>query len=65
MNKFERRMVDAKEMARLLGMGTTWVRLQYYRGRIPGYKLGKSLRFDPEEVLEAIKAKGGTPSISK
>ena len=61
----KRKLVTAREMAQLLAMSETWIRLQYYAGRIPGYKLGRSLRFDPIEVIEAVKVKGGTPSIAE
>ena len=54
-----RKLLTVQDMARLLSMSSTWVRLQYYSGKIPGYKLGRALRFDPEEVFKALGLSSG------
>jgi predicted DNA-binding transcriptional regulator AlpA len=52
------RLLDVPEVAHLLGMSEAWVR-QHSNGMrrpaIPSIKLGKSIRFRREAVLEFIK----------
>jgi excisionase family DNA binding protein len=42
------------------------LRRLYRAGRIPGYKIGRFLRFDVEEIREALRTStaGGAPTIS-
>ena len=55
------RLLDPKEMAKILGVPVSWL---YQRTRLgpevfPHVKVGKYVRFDPEEVLAFLRA-GGT-----
>jgi excisionase family DNA binding protein len=47
-------LLDAKEMARLLGVHESWVRTEQRAGRIPFVQVGRYVRFDPAEVQAAI-----------
>ena len=53
------RLVDVKEMASILGVPASWLYQRTCRRQIPCLKVGKYVRFDPEEVLDFLKA-GGT-----
>jgi hypothetical protein len=47
-------LVDAKEMARRLGVCESWVRTEQRAGRIPFIPVGRYVRFRPSEVLCAL-----------
>lgn len=49
------RLVDAAEMAGILGTPTNWVSDAGRAGRIPVVRLGHYVRFNPAEVLEAVR----------
>ena len=60
-NLASERLLNPKEMAKLLGVPVSWL---YQRTRLgpevfPHVKVGKYVRFDPEEVLAFLRA-GGT-----
>ena len=46
-------LVDAVEMAKLLGVHTSWVRTEQRAGRLPFVQLGRWIRFNRVEVLAA------------
>jgi excisionase family DNA binding protein len=46
-------LVDAAEMARRLGVHTSWVRNEARVGRLPFVQLGRWIRFNPAEVFAA------------
>lgn len=48
-------LVNAKELASLLGLPVSWVYRAADRGRIPVYRLGMYLKFNPDEVLRACR----------
>ena len=48
-------LVDASELARIVGLPTASVRRLARQGELPSYRLGRLLRFSPVEVLAAIK----------
>ncbi len=61
------RLVDVREMAAILGVPVSWL---YQRTRlgiqaIPHVRIGKYVRFDPEEVLAALKAKQEEQSVTR
>ena len=43
-------LVDAREAAKLLGMSPAAVRAAAYRGTVKSVKVGRSLRFDPNDL---------------
>lgn len=49
-------LVNAAELARRLNVAETWVRTAARRGKIPAVSCGVHIRFDPIEVLAAMKA---------
>jgi excisionase family DNA binding protein len=49
------RLVDAAEMADLLGTPENWVRDRARAGHIPFVRLGHYMKFSPREVLEAVR----------
>lgn len=51
-------LVGTEELAEFLSVGTQWVYDQIALGRIPYYKVGKYLRFDPDEVLRLYRIEG-------
>ncbi len=53
-------LVGVRAMAELLGVPASWVyqRTRLGSSAIPFVKLGKYVRFDPEEVIEFFRAKG-------
>lgn len=48
------KMIDAEEMARILDVPVSWIysRTRLGNGEIPHVKVGKYIRFNPQEVLE-------------
>ena len=66
-NLLMERLVDVNEMARILGVPTTWL---YQRTRlgpsaIPFVKMGKYVRFDPREVLSFFQEGGADGNNAK
>ena len=48
-------LVDAKTLAEIMNLPPTSVRRYARSGKLPCYKIGRLLRFDPEEVKVALK----------
>ena len=48
------KLVKMDEMARLLSMSKSWLRQMVYAGKVPHHRLGRAIRFNPEEVYQAI-----------
>ena len=59
-------LLEAKDVAELLGMTTDWVYAEVRAGRIPHLKMGRYVRFRPESIdawlLEAERGKIGRTS---
>ncbi|TET45426.1 DNA-binding protein [candidate division TA06 bacterium] len=47
-----KRFIDAKEVARLLGVRDTTVYKWSHEGRIPSYRFGRCVRFIEGEVMD-------------
>jgi excisionase family DNA binding protein len=45
------RLLTARELAKYLGLKPATVLDKWERGELPGYKFGRAVRFDLEEVL--------------
>jgi excisionase family DNA binding protein len=55
MDEGTKTLVDASELARIVGLPTASVRRLARQGELPSYRLGRLLRFSPVEVLAAMK----------
>ena len=55
---FSLKLIDVNEMARTLGVPVSWLYQRTRTGTIPCVRVGKYVRFDPQEVLEFLRAKG-------
>ena len=59
-------LLTAGQVAKLLGVPTSWVYEQSRRGRIPTVTLGRYRRYRAEAIdqwLEELEATGGMPSL--
>lgn len=55
------KLVDVREMARVIGVPVSWLYERTRLGTIPCIRIGKYVRFDPAEVLAFFrKQKGGS-----
>lgn len=45
------RLVTARELGDLLGLKPGTILDKWERGEIPGYRIGRAVRFDPDEIL--------------
>lgn len=52
------KLIDAKELSRLLDVPLTWVWAAAREDRIPCIRVGRYQRFNPEEVLEFLRSMG-------
>ncbi|MCA8949114.1 MAG: helix-turn-helix domain-containing protein [Planctomycetes bacterium] len=53
-----KRLVDGGILARVLATSPNQVRRLEKEGAIPSYRVGSQVRFDVQEVLDALRAKG-------
>lgn len=51
------RLVDVREMARVLNVPVSWLYERTRKGAIPAIRIGKYVRFNSEEVLTFFRAK--------
>ena len=59
------RLVKAAVMAEIADVSENHIRDLELEGVIPGYRFGKAVRFDPDEVLKALRQEAHTrPSKS-
>ena len=49
-----KKLVTPQEMAKILGVKTSWVYLKAEQGLIPKIKVGHYLRFDPDKVIASF-----------
>lgn len=52
------RLLTARELADVLGVKPATILDQWERGELPGYKFGRAVRFDLDEVLAAGRRPG-------
>jgi excisionase family DNA binding protein len=55
-------LVDTKKIAHLLGVPENRIYKLVHQGRIPYYKVGGKLQFDPEEIREWLLASHNQPN---
>ena len=53
------RLVDVRELAQILHVPVSWLYERTRLDKIPCVRLGKYLRFNPEEVLAFFREKSG------
>jgi excisionase family DNA binding protein len=53
------RLLTAKELADVIGLKPGTILDKWERGELPGYKFGRAVRFDLEEVLATGRPDGG------
>lgn len=51
-----RPLLDAEAVAQLLGQKRSWVYDEVQAGRLPHIRLGRSLRFRPEDIEHVVEA---------
>lgn len=56
--------LTAAELAAILKVPVSWVRAAGREGRIPMLRVGRYLRFNPEQVIEALRNNGSNGSQS-
>jgi excisionase family DNA binding protein len=49
------RLIDINELSRLLGIPKGSLYNLVYLRRLPFFKVGRSLRFDPDEVIQSLR----------
>jgi excisionase family DNA binding protein len=54
----ERRLLTARELGEALGLQPGTILDRWERGELPGYKFGRAVRFDLDEVLAAGRRPG-------
>ena len=57
------RLLTARELAELIGFAPATVLDWFEAGRLPGFKIGSSVRFRPSEVEAWLEAQRRGPSI--
>lgn len=50
------RLLEAKDVAEMVGMTADWVYAEVRAGRIPHVRMGRYVRFRPESIEEWIRA---------
>jgi len=45
------RLVTARELGEILSLAPGTVLDKWERGELPGYRIGRAVRFDPDEIL--------------
>lgn len=57
------RLVDRHELAGILGCSVPTIERLQSRGKIPFVRLGRSVRYDADQVVEALKAKSTSDAV--
>ncbi len=52
-----KKLIDVQEMARILNVPVSWLYERTRVGTIPCVRIGKYVRFDPEEVLAFLRGR--------
>ncbi len=59
------RLLDVHEMAALLGVKPSWLYQHTCRGAIPHIKVGRYVRFDPQQVIAFLKEQQTTTELRR
>ena len=54
------RLVTARELGEILSLAPGTVLDKWERGELPGYRIGRAVRFDPEEILSMTRREAST-----
>lgn len=57
------RLVSARELADWLGMSTAWVLDKWEAGALPGFKIGRAVRFRESEVAAWLESCRRGPDV--
>ncbi len=57
----EKKLLDVKDMAKRLGVNASWLYRRTSEGTIPFIKMGKYVRFDPDEVMAHLRKDTNEP----
>jgi excisionase family DNA binding protein len=57
------RLLKAREVGELLGMSTAWVLDKWEAGALPGFKIGRAVRFRESEILAWLEARRRGPAL--
>jgi excisionase family DNA binding protein len=57
----EGRLVTAREVSETIGMSTHWVLDQFQKGQLPGFKIGRAVRFRESEIIAWLEARRRGP----
>jgi len=58
-------LIDAKEMAKITNIPVSSIWRGCRQGTIPHYRHGRIVRFDPDEVLRAMRESAETPKRNR
>src|SRR5687767_5716614 len=58
------RLVTARELGELLSLAPGTILDQWEAGKLPGYKIGRAVRFDPDEILTLTRREAAATSPS-
>jgi excisionase family DNA binding protein len=63
--RMSERLVTASELAEVLGVSPATILNHFEAGKLSGYKIGRAVRFDVEEVLSACRrtARADSPTL--
>jgi excisionase family DNA binding protein len=56
------RLVTAGELGDLLSLAPGTILDKWERGEIPGYRIGRAVRFDPDEILKLTRREARPPA---
>jgi excisionase family DNA binding protein len=59
------KLVDATRLAQILNVTRLTIYRKVKRKDIPHYRLGREIRFDPDEVLKALRSGPDSRQVSK
>ncbi len=59
------RLIDVRELAQILNVPISWLYERTRKGTIPSIRVGKYVRFNPQEVLAFFRAKSSDGNLLK
>lgn len=59
------RLIDVRELAQILNVPVSWLYEHTRKGAIPSIRVGKYVRFNPQEVLAFFRAKSPDGNLLK
>ena len=59
------RLIDVRELSRILNVPVSWLYERTRKGAIPSIRVGKYVRFNPQEVLAFLRSNGPDGNLLK